>query len=220
MIAPLLFLSFISAALQQQPRIAGTIRDSSTHAPVASVVVMDVASRRQGLSDSAGRFTLDVAPPARLRFTRLGYATKEVFISSASIEVSLAPSVRALERVTVTALRGGSADEAAPVSQRTLTHAEIEQRSFGQEVPLLIQGTPSITSYAETGNYWGYSYIRMRGIDQSRINLTIDGIPLNDPEDQVLYFADFPDLASSLESVEIQRGVERAAREQRRSPAR
>ena len=51
----------------------------------------------------------------------------------------------------------------------------------------------SLTSYAETGNYWGYSYIRLRGIDQSRINLTLDGIPLNDPEDQVLYFADSGD---------------------------
>jgi iron complex outermembrane receptor protein len=116
-------------------------------------------------------------------------------------------SARVLERVTITAIRGGPADEGAPISQRTLNRQEIERRSFGQEVPLLLQGAPSVTSYAETGNYWGYSYIRLRGIDQSRINLTIDGIPLNDPEDQVLYFADFPDLASSLESVQIQRGV-------------
>ena len=118
-----------------------------------------------------------------------------------------AGAARRLERVTVTAIRGGAIGEGAPLSQRTLTRAEIEQRSFGQEVPLLLQGTPSVTSYAETGNYWGYSYTRLRGIDQSRINLTIDGIPLNDPEDQVLYFADFPDLASSIESVQIQRGV-------------
>jgi iron complex outermembrane receptor protein len=114
---------------------------------------------------------------------------------------------RKLERVTITAFRAGQSGTDAPISQRTLGRQEIEQRSFGQEVPLLLQGAPSITSYAETGNYWGYSYIRLRGIDQSRINLTIDGIPLNDPEDQVLYFADFPDLASSLESVQIQRGV-------------
>lgn len=208
MTAPLLFLSIISAVLQQQPsRIVGAIHDSSTSAPVASAVVLDVSSRRQALSDSGGRFTLDVELPARLRVTRIGYATREVVVTSRSVDVVLSPSPRALERVTVTAIRGGSADEGAPVSQRTLTRDEIEQRSFGQEVPLLIQGTPSITSYAETGNYWGYSYVRMRGIDQSRINLTIDGIPLNDPEDQVLYFADFPDLASSLESVQIQRGV-------------
>ena len=105
----------------------------------------------------------------------------------------------------ISAVRGGGT---APISQKTLTKADLEPRYFGQDVPLTLQGvTPSLTSYAETGNYWGYSYIRLRGIDQSRINLTLDGIPLNDPEDQVLYFADFPDLSNSLNSVQVQRGV-------------
>ena len=128
-------------------------------------------------------------------------------VRDSATRAAAAGVARKLEGVTVTAIRGGAIGEGAPLSQRTLTRAEIEQRSFGQEVPLLLQGTPSVTSYAETGNYWGYSYTRLRGIDQSRINLTIDGIPLNDPEDQVLYFADFPDLSSSIESVQIQRGV-------------
>ena len=113
--------------------------------------------------------------------------------------------VRTLERILISAVRGPSD---APISEKTLGQAELAPRYFGQDVPLLLQGAaPSLTSYAETGNYWGYSYIRLRGIDQSRINLTLDGIPLNDPEDQVLYFADFPDLASSLGSVQVQRGV-------------
>jgi iron complex outermembrane receptor protein len=110
-----------------------------------------------------------------------------------------------LERIMISAVRGSGS---APISEKTLTQADIEPRYFGQDVPLLLQGAaPSLTSYAETSNYWGYSYIRLRGIDQSRINLTLDGIPLNDPEDQVLYFADFPDLANSLRSVQVQRGV-------------
>jgi iron complex outermembrane recepter protein len=110
-----------------------------------------------------------------------------------------------LERVMISAVRGSGE---APISQKTLTSADLQPRYFGQDVPLLLQSAaPSLTSYAETGNYWGYSYIRLRGIDQSRINLTLDGIPLNDPEDQVLYFADFPDLANSLRSVQVQRGV-------------
>jgi iron complex outermembrane receptor protein len=114
-------------------------------------------------------------------------------------------SARQLERVMISAVRGSGA---APISQTTLDQADLKPRYFGQDVPLLLQGAaPALTSYAETGNYWGYSYIRLRGIDQSRINLTLDGIPLNDPEDQVLYFADFPDLANSLGSVQVQRGV-------------
>ena len=113
--------------------------------------------------------------------------------------------VQRLERVMISALRGSGS---APISQKTLSSTDLEPRYFGQDVPLLLQGAaPSLTSYAETGNYWGYSYVRLRGIDQSRINLTLDGIPLNDPEDQVLYFADFPDLANSLGSVQVQRGV-------------
>lgn len=111
---------------------------------------------------------------------------------------------RKLERVMISAVRESS----APISQKTVNHTELQQHYFGQDVPLVLQGTtPSLTSYAETGNYWGYSYIRLRGIDQSRINITLDGIPLNDPEDQVLYFADFPDLANSLQSIQVQRGV-------------
>ena len=202
-----LLAPILAALLQQQPQLTGEITDSATHAGVPSVVVLDVASRRQAVSDNAGRFHLEAALPARLRFSRVGYATREIVVATTDVVLQLAPSPRTLEGMTVTAIRGGTADDGAPVSQRTITRAEIVQRSFGQEVPLLLQGTPSITSYAETGNYWGYSYTRLRGIDQSRINLTIDGIPLNDPEDQVLYFADFPDLASSVESVQIQRGV-------------
>jgi len=110
-----------------------------------------------------------------------------------------------LERVMISAVR---ASGTAPISEKTLSSQELTRRNFGQDVPQLLQGAaPSLTSYAETANYWGYSYIRLRGIDQSRINLTLDGIPLNDPEDQVLYFADFPDLATSLRSVQVQRGV-------------
>src|SRR5688572_25151917 len=76
---------------------------------------------------------------------------------------------RTLEAVAVTAIR---ARDDAPVSATIIDGAELERRSFGQDIPLVLQGTPSLTSYSETGSYWGYSYIRMRGIDQSRINLT------------------------------------------------
>src|SRR5215831_16591982 len=114
-------------------------------------------------------------------------------------------AVQRMERVMISAVRG---EGSAPLSQKTVTQTDIAPRYFGQDVPLVLQGAaPSLTAYAETGNYWGYSYIRLRGIDQSRINFTIDGIPLNDPEDQVLYFADFPDLSNSLRSVQVQRGV-------------
>ncbi len=114
-------------------------------------------------------------------------------------------SAGSLEGVIVRAVRAGGT---APIAQTTVTARNIERRSFAQDVPMMLLGTtPSLTAHSESGTNWGYSYLRLRGIDQSRINLSIDGIPLNDPEDQVFYFANFADLASSMQSVQVQRGV-------------
>jgi len=112
---------------------------------------------------------------------------------------------RGLEGVIVRAVR---ANGSAPIAQTIIGPVQITRRNFAQDVPLMLQGTtPSLTAHAESGSNWGYSYLRLRGMDQSRINLSIDGIPLNDPEDQVFYFANFADLASSVQSVQVQRGV-------------
>ncbi|MCC7053271.1 MAG: TonB-dependent receptor [Gemmatimonadaceae bacterium] len=112
---------------------------------------------------------------------------------------------RALEGVLVRAVR---ANGSAPIAQTTIDSRTIGRRSYGQDVPMMLLGTtPSLTAHSESGTNWGYSYLRLRGMDQSRINLSIDGIPLNDPEDQVFYFANFADLASSVQSVQVQRGT-------------
>ena len=114
-------------------------------------------------------------------------------------------SARRIEQVLVRAIR---ASDAAPIAQKTINRAAIAERNFGQDVPLLLQGaSPSITAHTETGTTSGYSYLRLRGMDQTRINITIDGVPLNDPEDQVLYFANFADLMANVQSVQVQRGV-------------
>lgn len=123
-------------------------------------------------------------------------------------QITRADSLRppgALEGVIVRAVR---ANGTAPMAQTTIDGRTIQRRSFAQDVPLMLQGTtPSLTAHAESGTNWGYSYMRLRGIDQSRINLSIDGIPLNDPEDQVFYFANLADLSASVQSVQVQRGV-------------
>ena len=111
--------------------------------------------------------------------------------------------VHALESVQVTAIRGGS----APISEKTLGQSELQRHYAGQETPILLQATPGITAYSESGSSSNYSYMRMRGVDQTRINITLDGIPLNEPEDEGLYFSDFPDFANSVASAQVQRGV-------------
>lgn len=130
------------------------------------------------------------------------------FITSsgrAQADSAVRDSTRHIERVLITAIR---AERVAPITQSTITHQTIAKRQFGQDVPLLLQGAvPSLTAHTETGTNWGYSYLRLRGMDQTRVNITIDGVPLNDMEDQVLYFANFADLMSSVQSVQVQRGV-------------
>ena len=109
------------------------------------------------------------------------------------------------ETMVVSAIR---ADEDTPVTKTDIPREEIEQQYHGQDVPLLLRDAPSIHAYTESGvGGSGYSYISLRGISPSRINFTLDGVPLADSEDMATYFADFPDLARSLESIQIQRGV-------------
>jgi iron complex outermembrane receptor protein len=169
------------------------------------VIIASAAARGGTVSDSAGRFTLEISVPARIRFTRAGYQTVEHFLErDTTLVIQLEPAAPSLERVTVTALRG---DAGAPIPQRTMDREEVEQRYVGQDVPLLLTGQPSITSYAEAGSFSNYTYLRLRGIDHTRVNITLDGVPLNDPEDQFVYFSNFPDFGNSLESVQIQRGV-------------
>jgi iron complex outermembrane receptor protein len=109
------------------------------------------------------------------------------------------------ETMEVSAIR---ADDDVPVTKTDITRQEIEERYHGQDVPLLMRDAPSISAYSESGaGGAGYSYITLRGISPSRINFTLDGVPLADSEDMTTYFADFPDLARSLQSIQIQRGV-------------
>jgi iron complex outermembrane receptor protein len=113
-------------------------------------------------------------------------------------------AARRTESVTVSAVR---ADEAAPVTKMDLPRAEIEKVNVGQEMPSLLSLTPSVSYYAESGGPNGYSYLSIRGIGMTRLNLTYDGAPLNDPEDSTFYFANFGDFAGALGSIQIQRGV-------------
>lgn len=193
--------------LALQP-VTGRVQDAVSRAPVEGVTVQVVGTAVGTLTDQAGRYRVEAGPGARLRFTRLGYASLELTVRTDSLlDVALVPSARALEGVTITTLRAEGVESGAPITQRVVERAELESRYSGQEVPLLLTATPSITSYADGGAYSNYTYMRLRGIDQTRINITLDGVPLNDAEDQAVFFSNFPDFANSIQSVQIQRGV-------------
>ena len=108
-----------------------------------------------------------------------------------------------LEEVVITY----QADKRTPVTFQNIYLKEIKEKSTGQEPSFLLSQTPSITNYSDAGNSQGYSYYRIRGIDQTRVNTTFDGMPMNEPEDQGAYFANYPDILNSVSKIQIQRGV-------------
>ena len=95
----------------------------------------------------------------------------------------------------------------SPITYQNISRLEIEELSIGQEPALFFSNTPSIISHSDAGHTQGYSYFTLRGIDQTRINITLDGVPLNDPADQAFYFSNYADILNSIEKIQIQRGV-------------
>jgi iron complex outermembrane receptor protein len=112
--------------------------------------------------------------------------------------------VNELDEVLVSALRVTSK---TPVSFSNLNKKEIASRNLGQDIPTLMNFMPSVVTTSDAGNGVGYSGIRVRGSDATRVNVTINGIPYNDSESQGTFWVNMPDFASSLESLQLQRGV-------------
>jgi iron complex outermembrane recepter protein len=99
------------------------------------------------------------------------------------------------------------AGKVTPITFQNISAKEIKLKMIGQEPSFLLSETPSITVYSDAGSSQGYSYFRMRGIDQTRINITFDGVPLNEPEDLGAYFSNYPNIFNFVSRTQIQRGV-------------
>jgi iron complex outermembrane recepter protein len=112
--------------------------------------------------------------------------------------------IRLSEEVVVQAVR---AEERTPVTKTDVSRDEIDRVNRGQEMPFLLGRAPSVNFQSDTGLAAGYAYFNVRGITQTRLNITLDGVPLQDPEDQALYFSNFGDFASVVDSIQVQRGV-------------
>jgi iron complex outermembrane receptor protein len=187
--------------------VSGLVRAASGQPIAGSSVSADDGAPVQTGPD--GRFSLQLPRGKHLlRASHPGHATaaREVDVAGplTGIEIALTPLARFEEEVVVAAVR---ADADAPMTKRGLERAEIEALSTGQEMPFLLKDVPSITQYSDSGASTGYSYMYLRGIPQTRMNITLDGVPLNEPEDSAFYFANFGDFANAVESLQVQRGV-------------
>lgn len=111
---------------------------------------------------------------------------------------------QALQPVEVRAVRAGSN---SPFAKTEVNAKDIEKLNQGQDIPYLLQYTPSTVATSDAGAGIGYTALRVRGTDGTRMNVTLNGIPVNDAESQGAFFVNFGDIASSLSSVQLQRGV-------------
>ncbi|MEM9142134.1 MAG: TonB-dependent receptor [Bacteroidota bacterium] len=109
-----------------------------------------------------------------------------------------------LDEVSVSALR---VNKITPVTFSNVEAEELESRNLGQDIPILLNYLPSVVTTSDAGAGIGYTGIRVRGSDATRVNVTINGIPYNDPESQGTFWVNMPDFASSTESFQLQRGV-------------
>ncbi|NBC24112.1 MAG: TonB-dependent receptor plug domain-containing protein, partial [Bacteroidetes bacterium] len=208
-----IFLFFISQELNAQLSIRGVVQDTSgTPLPGANITI---PSTEKGVySDEKGEFSIKNLEPGAyvLEASYLGFATaqKEVKLANDAFTRGIIITLRPQPTTTdVAIIQGVRAAENAPVSQVTRSKEQIEAVYTGQDGAFLLESlSPSIVSYSESGtSLSNYGQIRLRGIDQTRINMTLNGVPLNDMIDQGVFFSNFTDFGNSIESVQVQRGV-------------
>ncbi len=142
-----------------------------------------------------------------IKVTYIGYQAVVKTIKLASntvLDFAISPSSVLTDEVTVSATR---AAKNSPTAYTNLNKKQIQENNLGQDLPFLLNQTPSVVVTSDAGAGIGYTGIHIRGSDVSRINVTINGIPYNDSEEQGSFFVDVPDFASSVDNIQIQRGV-------------
>ena len=140
-----------------------------------------------------------------LNTTSIFFFLSSFFISSVAFsQVKDTTKINQLDEVLISAVRATSK---TPVSFTNLDKKEIAPRNLGQDIPILMNYMPSVVTTTDAGNGVGYTGIRVRGSDATRVNVTINGIPYNDSESHGTFWVNMPDFASSVQSLQLQRGV-------------
>ena len=200
-----LFTSILINA--QTVTISGKVIDENQQALVGATILVN--NVKKGTStDFKGNFTLKLPKGIhKIQVSYVGFQTKNQEINvdkNQTISIQLSFEENVLDEVLVSAVRV-QAD--APVTHSNITKKEIAKRNLGQDIPILLNYLPSVTTSSDAGAGIGYTYIRVRGSDASRVNVTVNGIPYNDAESQGTFWVNMGDFASSTQSVQLQRGV-------------
>ena len=187
--------------------LSGTVTDNGEPLAGASVILMNSMYGVSTLSD--GTFEFKNLKPGEhiLKVSFIGFRSSEIKVSlkaDQKISVILEPNNFMTDEILVSAVQ---AKNKTPMAYNNVSMNELESKNMGQDIPYLLQLTPSFVATSDAGTGVGYTNFRIRGTDMNRINVAINGIPLNDAESHGTWFVDQPDLASSLENIQVQRGA-------------
>jgi iron complex outermembrane recepter protein len=202
-------LLWTAHAYAQQFSITGTVRDVQQNEVLAGATVEIENTSQFAVTDDKGAFTIGGLATGNytvvVRF--LGYTPKKEQVSlnrNIELTINMEAATIITEEVVVYATR---ANDKTPTTFTHVNKEAIQAQNFGQDVPMLLNWTPSMVTTSDAGAGIGYTGLRIRGSDASRINVTINGIALNDSESQGVFWVNTPDLASSVQSIQVQRGV-------------
>lgn len=200
----------MATALTAQHTLRGSIRDENNQ-PVAGAAVSIEGTFNQTISDVNGEFFFREIKPAVVTVIvqMLGYQRYRASVSlleppSKGLVIFLQPRTFLTDEVVISATR---ADDKSAMAFTTMQLEEIRSRNFGQDLPFLLNNQPGVVVNSDAGAGVGYTGIRVRGSDPTRINVTVNGIPMNDAESHGLFWVNMPDFASSVSSIQLQRGA-------------
>lgn len=201
-----LLLSATSLLSFAQKSVSGRVTDAEDGKPLPGATIK--AGEIRGTStDKDGRFTLKNISENidALDISYIGYQTSKVALGASNeLEIKLNKSTYQADEVIINATR---VNDKTGMAYTNVTAAQIDKQNLGQDLPVLLNFSPSLVSTSDAGAGVGYSGIRIRGSDATRINVTVNGIPYNDAESQGVFWVNMPDFASSVSSIQIQRGV-------------
>ena len=203
----ILLLQFILFTVYGQYSLSGTVKGNGEPLAGASVILQNSMYGISTFSDGSFQFKNLKKGDYVLQVSFIGYQTKEIELTvdlDKKIDVNLEKNVIMTDEVLISATR---AKNKTPMAFSNVSGNEIEEKNMGQDIPYLLQLTPSFVTTSDAGAGVGYTNFRIRGTDLNRINVSVNGIPFNDAESHGSWFVDIPDLASSLENIQIQRGV-------------
>ena len=182
------------------------VNENNESLPGATILVKE--PKKGTSTDFDGKFNVNL-PKGNytIQVSFIGYKTASKAITltkNEEINFSLLPNATVLDEVLVSAVR---ANASIPVTFSNLSKKEIAKRNLGQDIPILLNYMPSVVSSSDAGTGVGYTYLSVRGSNSERINVTLNGIPFNDPESHGSFWVNLGDFASSTESLQLQRGV-------------